>query len=499
MDGQLFQQQQQRIRVLIQHGIEPYISQALPNNTTIEKLSKEFSKYSKLELTNLEIAKHNLELSGRVVLIRNQGGVIFANLANQLSTIQLFFKKNTLSAKDFFLTNALCIGDIIHISGTIMKTNTNILTIRCSAIKLLSIALIALPVKTNLSNNLEVKYRQRYLDLLTDKDSFKRMQQRSLIIKKIRNFLSEDEFIEVETPILQTIYGGAIAKPFKTFHNKLKQIFFLRVSEEISLKKLLIGGVNRVFEIGRIFRNEGISPNHNPEFTLLEWYEAYATLNNTQNKCISLFQHIAKKLFNSLIIQHGDNKIDLRSENWKTIRIVDAINDKIKVNFDHIFTLTEAKKVADEHHIMYQKNKYLTIGKIIELFFQKFVEHTLISPTFISDFPVDVSPLAKKTNYDSRYCERVELYINGWELANAFNELTDYFDQKERLERQKETFSEYSELKKIDESFLTALKYAMPPASGIGIGIDRLVMLFTNSQTIKDVILFPTLKRQKHD
>lgn len=500
MSDQLFNRQLQRIKTLKSLGEEPYIDQAVKNNCNIQELSNKYQHYSKEELLELESSGLILQLSGRIVLIRNQGGVIFANLRNDNADIQLFIKKNLVQIVSFKLAMILCIGDLIHVTGVLMKTRTGVLSIKCTQIKMLSIAIQPLPTKNSDARmDIETKYRQRYLDLIVNKNAYKVATQRSCIIANIRKFLTSRGFLEVETPMLQSVYGGAIANPFITHHNNLKEDFYLRVSEEIPLKKLLIGGLNKIFEIGRIFRNEGASVNHNPEFTLLEWYESYATLADTKRKCREIIQFVTLELLNTLTITHRNVKIHLDNEYWKTFTMVDIIYHKSGVNFKDVTTLDQAKNIARKHNIFFVDNSFLTIGKIMELFFNKFVEHTLINPTFIVDFPLDISPLAKRCALDPRFCQRFELYINGTEIANAFNELTDYFDQTKRFKEQKEHFEEFSQLKEIDNSFLEALKYGMPPASGIGIGIDRIVMILTNSKSIKDVILFPTLKKIKND
>ena len=348
-------------------------------------------------------------------------------------------------------------------------------------------------IKAHTMNDTETKYRQRYVDLIVNEETRDTFRKRSLIIQKIREFLAKDGFLEVETPILQTTASGANARPFFTHHNTLEMDLTLRIALELYLKRLIVGGVSeRVYEIGRVFRNEGLDQRHNPEFTLMELYQAYTDYNGMMDLTENLYRHIAKEVNGSEIITYGEHTMDL-SKPFERLTMVDAVKKYANVDFSKIKTTEEAKKLADEHHIEYEERHER--GDILNLFFEEYVEEHLIQPTFIMDHPIEISPLTKKKPSDPNYVERFEFFMNGWEMANAYSELNDPIDQRERFAKQEELLAKGDEeANHTDEDFLNALSIGMPPTGGIGFGIDRMVMMMTNSPAIRDVLLFPTMK-----
>ena len=477
------------------YDINPYDNFKISKYTT-SILHKSFDGVDKEKLIKKE---EKFSINGRIESIRNIGKIIFMDIKDFEGKIQFIFNKKNLSEPSWELAKLLDTNDIVYGNGKIAKTRSNELSILIDNFKIVSKSLYPLPSAYFKLKDIEIKYRQRYLDLLINKDSFDSIKKRIKIFRIIRSFLNTKKFDEVETPVLQNIYGGAFAKPFTTYHNSLKQNFYLRIAPEIYLKKLLVGGFEKIYEIGKVFRNEGLSSKHNPEFTELELYWAYANLNDVKTLTISMFQEIAYKLNKTLFLDYNGTKIDLNTENWKEYTLQEIIKNKLDIDFLSIIDVKEAIKLAEKYKInikKYQEN----IGKIMMLFFEKYIEKTLIQPTFITGYPLSISPFAKKCKDNSGFVERFELFIGGNEYANAFNELNDPADQKDRLKYQNKLKIEGDEENLVyDESFVTALMYGMPPASGIGIGLDRLVMLFTNNSQIKDVIIFPTLKNEVKD
>ena len=458
------------------------------NHTT--KTFKE--KYSSIDKEQLHDNTDKIFIAGRVLAIRQMFGVISDFYGN----IQFYLNKKEVSEETLNLfKNYLDIGDIIGIEGTPMKTNTNELTIRIKSFKILSKSLTPLPEKFHGLQDEEIRARRRYLDLIMNEESKKTFVTRSKIINLIRNFLDKKDFIEVETPILQSILGGAAARPFKTFHNTLETNFYLRIATELPLKKLIVGGFDKVYEIGRIFRNEGMDTTHNPEFTSIELYQAYVSMWEIMSLTEELIKHIAKEL-NLIQIQYKGVNLDF-SKPFNKIDMVEFIKKESNVDFNKIQSDEEAIKVAKKHNIellQHEKNR----GHVINKFFEKYCEEKCLQPTFVYNYPIEISPLAKKNPQDTRMTERFELFICGKEFANAFSELNDPIDQKNRFENQlEERKLGNEEANEMDTDYINAMEYGLPPTGGMGLGIDRLVMLFTNQESIRNVLLFPHMRKQK--
>lgn len=455
----------------------------LKNIEYSDQLAKKYEDISKEELESQNIST---AIAGRIMTMRGP----FIVLQDYHGRIQAYFnkKEHVELAK---LVNTLDLGDIVYIEGTVMKTHTGEVSVRTSDLKLLTKSLRPLPEKFHGLTDVEERYRRRYVDMIMNHDSRTALLTRSRIISEIRRYFDNLEYIEVETPILHHYISGASARPFKTFHNALTQDFVLRIATEVPLKKLLVGGWDRVYEIGRIFRNEGIDTTHNPEFTSIEFYEAYSNLDGMMERTETLFKQIAKKLGKEKVM-NGDVEIDL-TKPFNRIDMVDAVSKATGCNFREI-SFEEAVEVAKKHKVKVEK--YFTIGHIINELFEVLIEETLIQPTFVYGHPIEISPLTAKGK-DPRFTERAELFINTKEYANMYTELHDPIDQLGRFELQLEEKNKGNdEASDIDYDFIEALEYGMPPAGGCGIGIDRLCMLFTEKTSIRDVLLFPTLKRK---
>ncbi|MEJ9371786.1 lysine--tRNA ligase, partial [Schinkia azotoformans] len=386
------------------------------------------------------------------------------------------------------------LGDIVGVSGEVFKTKVGELSIKVKEFTFLSKALRPLPDKFHGLKDIEQRYRQRYLDLITSMESRETFITRSKILQSMRRYLDDRGYLEVETPMMHSIAGGAAARPFITHHNALDMELYMRIAIELHLKRLIVGGLEKVYEIGRVFRNEGISTRHNPEFTMIELYEAYADFNDIMDLTENMIAHIAKEVLGSTTVQYGDNEINLEPK-WTRLHIVDAIKEYVGVDFWKKMSDEEARALAKEHNIEIKDN--MTFGHIVNEFFEQRVEEKLIQPTFIYGHPVEISPLAKKNDEDKRFTDRFELFIVAREHANAFTELNDPIDQKERFEAQlKERAEGNDEAHMMDEDYIEAMEYGMPPTGGLGIGIDRLVMLLTNSPSIRDVLLFPLMRHR---
>ena len=460
-------------------------------------------------ITKYDVTNHSIEikddfdgfngktvsLAGRLMLKRVMGKASFANIQDRDGDIQLYVARDEVGEDSYKDFKRFDIGDIIGVKGFVFKTQMGEISIHVKEIVLLSKSLGVLPEKFHGFQDRDLRYRQRYIDLIMNPEVKKTFIMRSKIIREIRNFLDGRDFIEVETPMLVENAGGANARPFETHFNALSEDRKLRISLELYLKRLIVGGLERVYEIGRVFRNEGTDTKHNPEFTLMELYQAYTDYEGMMELTESMFKHVAKNVVGSLKIQYGENVIDLEQP-FAKISMMDAVKKYSGVDFTTIKDDEEAKKTAREKKVEFLEHH--TKGDILNLFFDEFVEKELIQPTFVIDHPIEVSPLTKKKPNDPTLTERFELYINGYEMANAYSELNDPIDQRERFEAQERLKAlGDEEANSIDEDFLTALKIGMPPTGGIGYGIDRLVMLMTNSQAIRDVLLFPTLKSEK--
>ncbi len=449
---------------------------------------------SKYILENFEEVKDkNHSIAGRIISKRVMGNICFAHLQDFYGSLQCYIKKDFMQEENFKEFKKFDVGDIIGVYGVICKTNAGEISIKTSKIVLLSKALRPLPEKFHGLQNTDLRYRQRYLDLVINKNVKDVFLMRSKILLEVRRFLDEENFVEVETPILSTQASGAFAKPFLTHHNSLDMEMVLRIALELHLKRLIVGGFERVFEIGRVFRNEGIDTKHNPEFTLLELYQAYTDVEGMMDITERMIKTVAKRVLNSNEIVYGDLKINLEDA-FEKITMKEAVLKYSGVDFEKISSLESARSIAKEKGVEF--NERHKIGDILNLFFEKYVEKNLIKPTFVLEYPVEISPLAKRCRQNLNFTERFELFIDGKEFANAFSELNDPIDQRERFQEQaklKQMGDE--EACEVDEDFLTALEYGMPPTGGMGIGIDRLVMLITNSESIRDVILFPTMRK----
>lgn len=451
-------------------------------------------KYEPIEHDVFESMNDTATVAGRIMFIRKMGKASFFSLQDKTGKIQVYISINDIGEEDYNLFKTADIGDIVGVYGKVMKTRTGEVTIKCLKYTHLVKALRPLPEKFHGLTDIEERYRRRYVDLIMNEESKKVAFTRPKIIRCIQNFMDGEGFTEVETPVLTTLLTGASARPFITHHNTQDLDMYLRIALELPLKRLLVGGMEAVYEIGRVFRNEGMDPKHNPEFTLMEAYLAYSNLEGMMDLTENMFQKIANDVFGKMVYNWCGNEIDLTGP-WKRISMVDAIKEQTGIDFKKEMTLEEAKELASEHNI--EVEDHFTVGHIINSFFEKYVEETLIQPTFLYGHPVEISPLTKKNPEDPRFVDRFELFIGGKEFANAYTELNDPIDQLDRFEEQlKERDLGNDEANDIDMDFVEALEYGMPPAGGIGYGIDRLCMLFLEQESIRDVILFPTMKEK---
>ena len=455
-------------------------------------------KYGNIEHDELENMDIHVSVAGRIMFMRKMGKASFFTIKDRSGQIQIYISINDVGEEAYTLFKAADIGDIVGITGKVMKTQTGEMTIKCLEYTHLTKALRPLPEKLHGLTDVEERYRRRYVDLMMNDDTMRVALMRPKIIRCIQNFLDNKGFVEVETPILTTLLTGASARPFVTHHNSQDLDMYLRIALELNLKRLLVGGMESVYEIGRVFRNEGMDPQHNPEFTMMEVYQAYSDLEGMMDLTENMYQTIAREVCGKMTFNYLGHEINLEGP-WKRISMVDAIKEKVGIDFKKEMTVEEALKLAEEHHIEVADHEH-TVGHIINLFFEKYVEETLIQPTFLYGHPIEISPLTKKNPEDPRFVDRFELFISGKEAANAYTELNDPIDQLERFKEQlKEKELGNEEANDIDYDFIEALEYGMPPAGGIGYGIDRLVMFFTESASIRDVLLFPTMKPRKND
>lgn len=462
------------------------------NRTAFAKDIKK--KYKDVDHDEFENITDEYTVAGRIMFIRKMGKASFFTIQDKTDKIQIYISINDIGEDAYTLFKSADIGDIVGVKGRVMKTMTGEITIKCLEYTHLVKALRPLPEKFHGLTDIEERYRRRYVDLIMNEESKRVAFLRPKIIRCIQNFMDNRGFTEVETPILNTLLTGASARPFITHHNTQDLDMYLRIALELPLKRLLVGGMEAVYEIGRTFRNEGMDPMHNPEFTLMEAYLAYSNLDGMMEMTESMFKTIAKDIFHKDTFMWNGNEINIAGE-WKKVSMTDAIKEKTGIDFRTV-SVEEALKLAEEHKIEVAEHEK-TLGHIINLFFEKYVEETLIQPTFLYGHPVEISPLTKKNPEEPRFVDRFELFIGGKEFANAYTELNDPVDQLERFEDQlKERELGNEEANDIDMDFVEALEYGMPPAGGIGYGIDRLVMFFTESASIRDVILFPTMKPQ---
>ena len=431
-------------------------------------------------------------LAGRMMSKRVMGKMSFADLRDTSGKIQLCVKRDEMGEEPYKKYKKFDIGDIIGITGEVFTTQRGEISVRTSKIELLSKSLRPLPEKFHGLTNTDLRYRQRYVDLIMNPDVKRTFVLRSKIIAAIRSYLNAQDFLEVETPMLVSNAGGAAARPFETHFNALDEDFKLRISLELYLKRLIVGGFDRVYEIGRVFRNEGLDTRHNPEFTLMELYQAYTDYHGMMDLTENLYRHIAKEVLGTTQIVYNGIEMDLEKP-FERITMLDAVKKYSGVDFNEIKTLEEARAAADEHHIEYEERHKK--GDILNLFFEEYVEEHLVQPTFVMDHPIEISTLTKKKPENPEYVERFEFFMNGWEMANAYSELNDPIDQRERFKAQEEQLAQGDdEANTTDEDFMNALEIGMPPTGGIGFGIDRMCMLLTDSPAIRDVLLFPTMK-----
>lgn len=487
-----------KLVALQQAGKDPFQITTAYQSATSAEITAAFEK---LEAETNELPEdqrpeqvriENVSLCGRIMTWRDMGKANFIDITDRAGRMQVYVRMNDIGEDEFAEFKKWDIGDIIEVKGFVFRTRRGQISVHAQNVRLLSKSLLPLPEKFHGLKDTDTRYRQRYLDLIVNPDVKTTFYKRSLIIKKIRNFLDAQNFIEVETPILVSNAGGAAARPFVTHHNSLNEDFKLRISLELYLKRLIIGGMERVYEIGRVFRNEGMDTRHNPEFTLMELYQAYTDYHGMMDLTESMFRYLATEVCGSTTITYGDKEIDL-GKPFERLTMTDAVKKYAGVDFDAVKDDAEAKKLAKEHNIEFEERH--TKGDILNLFFEEFCEDKLIQPTFIMDHPVDISPLTKRKPSRPDQVERFELYINTWEMCNAYSELNDPIDQRERFKAQDAAAAAGDEeANHTDEDFLTAMEYGMPPTGGIGYGIDRLVMLLTNSPSIRDVLLFPTMK-----
>lgn len=469
-------------------GIDPF-GEKFVRTHNAKELVELYDEFDKEELAEKLI---ETTVAGRMMTKRGKGKVGFAHIQDASGQIQLYVRKDEIGEEAYELYKTLDIGDILGVSGVMFKTNTGELSIQVKEFTLLAKSLRPLPDKYHGLQDIEMRYRQRYLDLITNQESRETFYLRSRIIQSMRNYLNKEGFLEVETPMLHTIPGGATARPFQTHHNALDMELYIRIAIELHLKRLIVGGMEKVYEIGRVFRNEGTSTRHNPEFTMIELYEAYADYNDIMELTEDMVAHIANEVLGTTTVIYGDEEIDL-APRWKRLHMVDAIKEETGIDFWKDISDEDARKLAQDHNVKITKE--MGYGHVVNEFFEQKVEETLIQPTFIYGHPVAVSPLAKKNKQDGRFTDRFELFIVKREHANAFSELNDPIDQRKRFETQvEEREAGNEEAHQMDTDFLEALEYGMPPTGGLGIGIDRLVMLLTNATSIRDVLLFPQMK-----
>ena len=452
-------------------------------------------KYADIDHEEFENMTDTATVAGRIMFIRKMGKASFFTIQDKTGKIQIYISINDIGEDAYNLFKTADLGDIVGVHGKVMKTKTGEITIKCLEYTHLVKALRPLPEKFHGLTDIEERYRRRYVDLIMNEESKKVAFTRPKIIRCIQNYMDSKGFCEVETPVLTTLLTGASARPFVTHHNTQDLDMYLRIALELPLKRLLVGGMEAVYEIGRVFRNEGMDPKHNPEFTLMEAYLAYSDLEGMMDLTEGMYTTIAKDVMGKMTYNWCGNEINLEGP-WKRVSMVDAIKEQTGIDFKKEMTLEEAKALAEQHDIIVED--HFAVGHIINAFFEKYVEETLIQPTFLYGHPVEISPLTKKNPEDPRFVDRFELFIGGKEFANAYTELNDPIDQLERFEDQlKERDLGNDEANDIDMDFIEALEYGMPPAGGIGYGIDRLCMLFTESESIRDVILFPTMKERK--
>ncbi|MBC6167820.1 lysine--tRNA ligase [Listeria booriae] len=478
----------EKLDTLRAEGIDPFGAKFV-RTISPEEIVSQYEGETKEEL---EEAAIEVSVAGRIMTKRVKGKVGFTHIQDRFHQVQIYIRKDGVGEEAYDLFKLADLGDIVGVTGTIFLTNTGELSVKATEFTMLSKSLRPLPDKFHGLKDVEQRYRQRYLDLITNAESQQRFVMRSKIMQYTRNYLDNIGYLEVETPVLHTIAGGAAAKPFITHHNALDMELYLRIALELHLKRLIVGGMDKVYEIGRVFRNEGVSTRHNPEFTMLETYAAFENFEDIMELVEGLISTVCQKLHGTTVITYGEDQIDL-TPNWTRLHMVDAVKQYTGVDFWNVKTTEEARALAKEHNVPI--TEHMTYGHILNEFFEVFVEEKLIQPTFIYGHPIEISPLAKTNKEDSRFTDRFEVFIVGREHGNAFSELNDPIDQRQRfLAQVSEREHGNDEAHNMDEEFLEALEYGLPPTGGLGIGMDRLVMLLTNAPSIRDVLLFPTMK-----
>jgi lysyl-tRNA synthetase, class II len=480
----------EKMNTMRENGLDPFGKRFERSHSIVELVEQ----YGELEKEDLEGKNVEVTIAGRMMTKRGKGKAGFANIQDLTGQIQVYVRVDAIGAEAYEVFDSSDLGDIIGVTGTLFKTKVGELSVKVQDYTFLTKALRPLPDKFHGLKDVEQRYRQRYLDLIVSQESRETFITRSKIIQAMRRYLDDNGYLEVETPMMHSIAGGASARPFITHHNALDMELYMRIAIELHLKRLIVGGLEKVYEIGRVFRNEGVSTRHNPEFTMIELYEAYADYQDIMSLTENLIAHIAQEVLGTTTVQYGDYEVNLKPE-WKRLHMVDAIKEYTGVDFWKQMSVEEARAFAKEHGV--EITEHMLYGHIVNEFFEQKVEEKLIQPTFIYGHPVEISPLAKKNEEDPRFTDRFELFIVAREHANAFTELNDPIDQRERFEAQlKEREQGNDEAHEMDEDFVEALEYGMPPTGGLGIGIDRLVMLLTNSPSIRDVLLFPLMRHR---
>ena len=482
--NQLLKVRREKLAELQANGNDPFVITKFDVTNHSTDIRDDFESFEGKTVT----------IAGRMMSKRVMGKASFCNVQDLKGNIQSYVARDSIGEEPYKAFKKMDIGDIVGITGEVFKTKTGEISIHASSVTLLSKSLQVLPEKFHGLTNTDLRYRQRYVDLIMNPEVKDTFIKRSKIISSIRKYLDGQGFMEVETPMLVSNAGGAAARPFETHFNALDEDLKLRISLELYLKRLIVGGMERVYEIGRVFRNEGLDTRHNPEFTLMELYQAYTDYNGMMDLTENLYRHVAQEVLGTTKISYNGIEMDL-GKPFERITMVDAVKKYSGVDFNEIHTLEEARAAAQEHHVEFEERHKK--GDILNLFFEEFVEEHLIQPTFVMDHPIEISPLTKKKPENPEYVERFEFFMNGWEMANAYSELNDPIDQRERFKAQEEQLAQGDEeANTTDEDFLNALEIGMPPTGGIGFGIDRMCMLLTDSQAIRDVLLFPTMKSQ---
>lgn len=491
--SELLQIRRNKLDELRDLGVDPFGSKFVRTTQAGDILSA----YGELSQEELESRAVEVSIAGRIMQKRGMGKAAFAHIQDLSGKIQIYVRQDTVPGNQFAAFDLLDIGDMVGVHGVVFKTKTGETSVKVKELTVLTKSLLPLPDKFHGLKDVETRYRQRYVDLIVSPEVQKTFIARSKIIQSMRRYLDSRGYLEVETPTLHAIAGGAAARPFITHHNALDMQLYMRIAIELHLKRLIVGGLEKVYEIGRVYRNEGISTRHNPEFTMIELYEAYADYKDIMDLTENLIAHIAQEVLGTTKINYQGQEVDLAPP-WRRVSMMELIREAVGIDFTAQMTNEEAHRLAKEHKVPVEP--HMAFGHIVNAFFETFVEHTLIQPTFVTGHPVDISPLAKKNDKDPRFTDRFELFIVAREHANAFTELNDPIDQRQRFEAQlQEKAAGNDEAHEMDEDFIRALEYGMPPTGGLGIGVDRLVMLLTDSPSIRDVLLFPHMRERADD